>query len=131
MSMLDTINRKWSYKSERKDRWYILPVDTAKIEGDCEDYSLTVFCHHVCGGSLSNFLKAFVKGDAKMHFVMAKTQGGTRGGHAVLEVRGYGFIDNWSKAFISKDEMINTHHHVFKKKYWSITVFYRLLKAWL
>jgi hypothetical protein len=128
MNTLAKINKKWKYKGERKDRWYILPIDGETVEGDCEDYSLTVLFHHECKGDWKKFLKLFITGDAKMHFVMAKSGEG-RGGHAVLEYKPKGFIDNWSKKYISKSQMEKKHGHEFKKVFWFTTVFWRILKA--
>jgi len=130
MNTLAKINKKWKYVADKGDKWKILPIDGNTVEGDCEDYSLTVLFHHECKGDLKKFLKMFITGEAKLHYVLAKTNTPSqRGGHAVLEYKPKGFIDNWSKKYISKNQMEKKHGHIFKKKFWFTTVFYRLLKG--
>lgn len=124
---LNQINEKWEYKFDgRKDRWHVLDAKDPVIKGDCEDYSLTVLYYVVCDGDWKKFLKMIITGDAQIHFV--KTSQGI--GHAVMYVKDYGWIDNWSKKFIeTRSGHLNSFGHKHVKRFWFTTVLYRLAKG--
>lgn len=129
MKKLETINTKWDYKADKGDKWRVLDINKDAIEGDCEDYSLTVLYHFVCEGDWKNFLWYILSGKASMWYVEVDTDEPNRG-HAVMEVKHYGWIDNWSKAFLlRKEDMEILFDHKFKYKYNRLIVLLKLLKG--
>lgn len=127
MNTLETINTKWDYKADKGDKWRVLDINKDTIEGDCEDYSLTVLYHFVCEGDWKKFLWYILSGKASMWYVEVDTDEPNRG-HAVMEVKHYGWIDNWSKEFVlSKEIMINRYDHDFKYKFSRLQTLSKLL----
>lgn len=129
MNKLEVINTKWNYKADKGDKWRVLDINKDTIEGDCEDYSLTVLYYCICEGDWKKFLWYIVSGKAAMWYVEVDTDEPNRG-HAVMGVDHYGWIDNWSKDFLlTKKDMEETFDHKFKHKYNRIIVLLKLLKG--
>lgn len=105
------------------DTWSILSMSAdGKYYGDCEDFSLTTL-YLLKDKSLWKFVKAFVTGEAKMHFVITRTGGG----HAVMQYKDK-YIDNWSRKFTTKAQM-ERYGHNFKHTVWFPFVFFNLVKG--
>lgn len=83
------------------DQWRILKGD--KYEGDCEDFALSVLYYVICNESLLAFWRELIFGKAKIHYVS------NDGGHAVLQWNGK-YIDNWTKDWVSKEDMERLGH---------------------
>lgn len=128
MNILDIINMKWEYKPDNGDKWKVLDVFNYTIEGDCEDYSLTVLYHYICHSDWKRFLYYILSNKAQMHYVLSR--GDKTRGHAVMYVKGEGWIDNWSKKFLpAKSDMTKRFGHEFKYKFKRYEVLLRLLKG--
>lgn len=102
MDPIKLLNSKFKYKYDSRwfDRWRILDISQEKVEGDCEDYSLT-FVYLASDQSLRKFWKNLLLRKFSLHYV--KTPRGE--GHIVCKHNGL-YIDNIQKAFRTKDEYI-------------------------
>lgn len=96
------------YDKPNRDLWHILKPDEHGVyKGDCEDFALTVLWL-LCDKSRIKFWDELIFGDSKLCYVQSKS-----GGHAVLKV-GDQYIDNWTKEFVSKEEMEKLGHKFIK-----------------
>lgn len=95
--ILDTFNSLFEYKADQGDQWRIPKIVNGKILGDCEDYALGVLYYVIAEKSLFKFWWLLLT-KAKIHYVR------NNGGHAVLQLDGK-YIDNWTKEWVSKQEM--------------------------
>ena len=95
--ILDTFNSLFEYKADQGDQWRIPKIKNGKILGDCEDYALGVLYYVIAEKSLLKFWWLLLT-KAKIHYVR------NNGGHAVLQLDGK-YIDNWTKDWVSKQEM--------------------------
>lgn len=90
---IDAVNAKFKYKKDGAiDRWKVMD---SSMEGDCEDYALTISYLH--SGNWSKFFWRWMAGYYKMWFVTAPSGNG----HAVLEVEGK-FIDNFYRELVTE-----------------------------
>lgn len=94
------LNARFKYKAdETGERWKVL-TDSGEIEGDCEDYSLTLIW---LSCKRSWFL--FFVGIISLRFVIWYCRSPKDLGHAVMWVRGYGWTDNIKKGFVTKSDL--------------------------
>ena len=93
-SALADLNARFKYRSDRGESWKILK-GKASIFGDCEDYSLTLIWLAE-GKSLLRFWLALLTFKYVMFY--CKTPRGV--GHAILWVRGHGWVDNIQREFV-------------------------------
>ena len=120
------INKTWKYKYDKEqykvsDHWKIMKE--APYVGDCEDYSLTVL-YLISKKSWIKFWLHLFTFKAKICFVTTHTGGG----HAVLKF-GKLYIDNWSKKFVSKQEMEKLGHRFHPWRFLPTTVAIKMLLA--
>jgi len=99
----EKVKGKFKYKKDSKfgDPWKILDVSKSKIEGDCEDYSLTVLSL-IVGGGLIGVLNALFTKKASILFCV-DPQGEN---HHVLEYHKVGIVDNQEMKWLDKDDYI-------------------------
>ena len=101
MTTPDYVSQKFEYRPDvGGDRWRILKdiQHSRTVEGDCEDFALTVLWLEA-GKSMLNFWWMVLTFQAMIWYV--KTDGNV--GHAALWVRGKGWTDNikpyWSRKY--------------------------------
>ena len=104
---LTEFNRLYDYKYDPKGRdvWFVIKLNEQGLyRGDCEDYSLSVLYYVVCQGSWLKFWWLLVTFQAEL--CGCDTKGG---GHVVLR---YGdmYIDNWTKAWVEREDMEELGH---------------------
>ena len=109
---LQELNSTWAYKYDidqyaKREYWQIMK-DHPYV-GDCEDYALTLL-YLISGKSMWKFWFYLITGKAQIRRVITKNGGG----HAVLRF-GNMWADNWTKKFVSWEEMTKLGH---KKYYW-------------
>jgi predicted transglutaminase-like cysteine proteinase len=109
---LQELNSTWAYKYDidqyaSKEHWKIMKKHP--YVGDCEDYALTLL-YLISGKSMLKFWMYLITGKAQIRRVITKNGGG----HAVLRF-GDMWADNWTKKFVSSEEMAKLGH---KKHYW-------------
>ena len=107
---LEELNSSWAYKYDidqyaKREHWQIMKEHP--YVGDCEDYALTLL-YLISGKSMSKFWWNLISGKAQIRRVITKNGGG----HAVLRF-GDMWADNWTKKFVSWEEMAKLGH----KKY--------------
>jgi len=121
---LDDFNAsyKYEYDKPRKDRWRVPTLVDGKRRGDCEDYGLGVIYYVVANENIFKFLWLIASGRASVWYVKTWNDGG----HAVIEYNGL-YIDNWSKAWVSKDYMESEFAHTFYAQYHPVSVLLKLL----
>jgi hypothetical protein len=126
------LKNNWEYQYDKEayemlDLWRILKPDANGVyHGDCEDFGLT-WAFLECDSSYRKLFKAMVTGRVKVWYVLAGEQ---RGGHAVLEIDGM-FVDNWSKAPVSRHFMETVYGHDFQRTFPILSVLYKLIKGWV
>jgi len=109
---LKELNSSWAYKYDidqyaKREHWQIMK-DHPYV-GDCEDYALTLL-YLISGKSMWKFWWYLCTGKAQIRRVITKNGGG----HAVLRF-GKMWADNWTKKFVTWEEMEKLGH---KKYYW-------------
>lgn len=109
---LEELNSTWAYKYDidqyaKREYWQIMKEHP--YVGDCEDYALTLL-YLISGKSMWKFWFYLITGKAQIRRVITKNGGG----HAVLRF-GNMWADNWTKKFVSWEEMAKLGH---KKYYW-------------
>ena len=88
--------------------WFVIKLNEQGLyRGDCEDYSLSVLYYVVCQGSWLKFWWLLFTFQAELCGCDTKN-----GGHAVLRY-GDQYIDNWSKAWVTRDGMTDGLGHEF------------------
>lgn len=116
-----SVAKQFQYKKDGSfGRWSVLKKEP--LEGDCEDFSLTVLYRYY--GGFKPMLKDLWKRHAKIHTVQA-----SNGKHAVGEVSGQ-FFDNWTLRPMLKDEFVKETSHKFNKAYHPLYVFWKLTGYW-
>ena len=106
---LKDFTERYVYKYDPSyDQWRILPAND--LSGDCEDFALSVLYYVICEESLIKFWYELIFGKAKIHYV------NNDGGHAVLQWDGM-YIDNWTKEFVTREEMEKLGHKFHKTDY--------------
>lgn len=90
----------WTQKGTIGASWRIMKDTVGPLEGDCEDYALTVLWL-LCERSGLRFWKMLLKGDAKLYVALTQP-GNLLSAHAMLWVKGKGWIESthrtWSAA---------------------------------
>ena len=112
-SHVDHLNETWKYRYDDEQygtREYWTIIKEPPYEGDCEDYALTLLWL-MSGKSMINFWINLITMQAQLRRVI--TENG--GGHVVLRV-GNLYADNWTKEFVTWEEMESTCGH--KKHLW-------------
>ena len=109
---LKELNSSWAYKYDidqyaQREYWQIMKEHP--YVGDCEDYALTLL-YLISGKSMWKFWFYLITGKAQIRRVTTKNGGG----HAVLRF-GKMWADNWTKKFVTWEEMEKLGH---KKYYW-------------
>ena len=111
-----TFNSLYDYKYDPKgrDMWFVIkPNEQGAYRGDCEDYSLSVLYYVICQGSWLKFWWLLFTFQAEICGCQTKN-----GGHAVLR---YGdmYIDNWTKAWVEREDMEELGHDFWP---WNYTI---------
>ena len=111
---VDHLNQTWKYLYDTdqygsRDYWTIMKEPP--YEGDCEDYALTLLWL-MSGKSMVHFWFNIITMKVQLRRVI--TDNGKGGGHVVLKI-GNLYIDNWTKRFVSWEEMDKLGH---KKYLW-------------
>ena len=114
---LTEFNSLYDYKYDPKGRdvWFVIkPNEQGAYRGDCEDYSLSVLYYVVCQGSWLKFWWMLFTFQAEICGCQTKNGGG----HAVLR---YGdmYIDNWTKAWVEREDMEELGHKFWP---WHLTI---------
>lgn len=103
---IDAVNAKFQYRADEGiDRWEVMDSD---MQGDCEDYALTIAKMH--SEKWSTFLWRLL-GTRYYKIWYVKTKSGV--GHAVLEVEGQ-FIDNFYRKLVPEME-IHKFYFIFPR----------------
>ena len=124
---LTNFNNSYSYKYDPKgrDMWRVLkPNELGMYRGDCEDYSLSVLYYIICQGSWFRFWWMLLTFQVQLRYVTTKSGGG----HAVLRYKNQ-YIDNWTKAWVSKEEMEALGHQFSLYKFIPTTVAIKMMMA--
>ena len=113
---LTEFNSLYDYKYDPKGRdvWFVIkPNEQGAYRGDCEDYSLSVLYYVICQESWLKFWWLLFTFQAEI--CGCDTKGG---GHAVLR---YGdmYIDNWTKAWVEREDMEELGHKFWP---WNYTI---------
>lgn len=113
---LTEFNSLYDYKYDPKGRdvWFVIkPNEQGAYRGDCEDYSLSVLYYVICQESWLKFWWMLFTFQAEI--CGCDTKGG---GHAVLR---YGdmYIDNWTKAWVEREDMEELGHDFWP---WNYTI---------
>jgi hypothetical protein len=104
----------YKYDPEGRDVWFVIkPNEQGMYRGDCEDYSLSVLYYVVCQGSWLKFWWLLFTFQAELCGCDTKN-----GGHAVLRY-GDQYIDNWSKAWVEREDMEELGHKFWP---WHLTI---------
>lgn len=111
---VDHLNQTWKYLYDTDqygslDHWTIMKEPP--YEGDCEDYALTLLWL-MSGKSMVHFWFNIITMKVQLRRVI--TDNGKGVGHVVLKI-GNLYIDNWTKRFVSWEEMDKLGH---KKCLW-------------
>jgi hypothetical protein len=113
---LNEFNSLYDYKydPEGRDVWFVIKLnEQGMYRGDCEDYSLSVLYYVVCQGSWLKFWWLLFTFQAEICGCDTKN-----GGHAVLRY-GDQYIDNWSKAWVEREDMEELGHKFWP---WHLTI---------
>jgi len=113
---LTEFNGSYDYKYDPKGRdvWFVIKANEQGVyRGDCEDYSLSVLYYVVCQESWVKFWWLLFTFQAEI--CGCETKGGS---HAVLR---YGdmYIDNWTKAWVEREDMEELGHEFWS---WNYTI---------
>lgn len=92
-SALEDLNSRFVYRRDKGESWKILKT-AGRIDGDCEDYSLTLIWLAE-GKSIIRFWWALITFKYVIFYCMSPRDVG----HAILWVRGHGWIDNIQREF--------------------------------
>lgn len=114
---LTDFNNRYDYKYDPKgrDMWFVIkPNDEGIYRGDCEDYALSVLYYVICQESWLRFWWMLFTFQAEI--CGCETKNGR--GHAVLR---YGdmYIDNWTKAWVEREDMEELGHKFWP---WNYTI---------
>jgi hypothetical protein len=104
----------YKYDPEGRDVWFVIKLnEQGAYRGDCEDYSLSVLYYVICQGSWLKFWWLLFTFQAELCGCDTKN-----GGHAVLR---YGdmYIDNWTKAWVEREDMEELGHKFWP---WHLTI---------
>ena len=120
------LNETWKYLYDNdqygSDTWHI--IKEPPYEGDCEDYALTLLWL-MSGKSMVNFWINVFTMQAQLRRVIT-----TNGrGHVVLRI-GNLYIDNWTREFVTWEEMESQCGH--KKYLWMydpLLVVFKMVKS--
>lgn len=114
---LQTFLSLYQYKSDKTklDHWSIPKLINGKFEDDCDGLALGILYYVLAKESLLTFWFLLIFTDTKIIFV--KTSKGI--GHVVLRHKGL-YIDTYSKAWITKEQMLDYGH----KFHWSKMFFF-------
>jgi len=120
------LNKHWEYKYDKdqyasKDHWKVMTE--TPYHGDCEDYALTALWL-ICGKSWLVFWFKLFTFQAQLKLVHTKNGGG----HGVLRYKKK-YIDNWSKKFVTKEEMEELGHVFQPIRFLPTTVAIKMLMA--
>ncbi len=120
------LNNTWKYKYDsnqygKRDHWKVMKKPP--YEGDCEDYALTML-YLISEKSWFRFWFYLFTFKARICFVTTKNGGG----HGVLKFHKL-YIDNWSKKFVSKQEMEKLGHRFHPWRFLPTTVAIKMLVA--
>jgi hypothetical protein len=116
---LKHLNKHFQYEADAKywDAGNFMSPDTVPIKGDCEDYSFYVARYVLGDGSLNQFYKSLWQRNFEFWYVKTRTKGTRSGGgsHCILvDTKTTKCIDNWTKRFVSRDEMEELHDFQFR-----------------
>lgn len=89
------LNRRFSYRPDKGEYWQIL-TGAGPVQGDCEDYSLTLIWL-IEGQSMLRFWWALIR----FKYVIWHCTSPSGAGHAVLWMWGAGWTDNIQQRFLS------------------------------
>lgn len=103
-----------------REYWTTIPLGKV-MEGDCEDFSLTVL-RNLSGGGKWAMLKMLIKREATLHFVKVHKKDGTYAGHCVLEYNDL-FVDNNFRAWVSQEYMEKRGSYSFRYRYYLPMIF--------
>tara|TARA_B100002019_G_scaffold237890_1_gene212823 strand:+ start:638 stop:1039 length:402 start_codon:yes stop_codon:yes gene_type:complete len=120
------LNNTWKYRRDmdqygKKDYWKVMKKPP--YEGDCEDYALTML-YLISGKSWLKFWMYLFTFRAKLCLVTTKNGQG----HGVLKFRKM-YIDNWTKKFVTKEEMEAIGHKFHSWRFMPTTVAIRMFIA--
>jgi hypothetical protein len=105
------VGSRFRYKKDPKivDYWFVMDENDGIMNGDCEDFSLTVFWK-ACDESLFTFImNVFILHKYRLYF--SKTKTGER--HAIGYANGLWF-DNWTREALPREEFIaRTGHKIY------------------
>ena len=104
----------YKYDPEGRDVWFVIKLnEQGMYRGDCEDYSLSVLYYVICQESWLKFWWLLFTFQAEL--CGCDTKGG---GHVVLR---YGdmYIDNWTKAWVEREDMEELGHKFWP---WHLTI---------
>lgn len=101
---LDDLRERFLWTREKLDGWFLLDDPEGTLKGDCDDFALTALWI-MCGRSKIKMWWKVLTFRAVIWYCLSK-----RGnGHAVLWMKGHGWIDNmfpnWSKEFKHKNKV--------------------------
>ena len=98
---LQLLAKTFKYVADPKlDNWQIMSLTNP--EGDCDDYAVTAL-YIVCGGSLFKFWLDILT----LKAIFWHTTSPSGGPHLVLYYRGKGYIDNWDRKWVKKQELLD------------------------
>ena len=125
-SRLAVLNKHWEYKYDKdqyasRDHWKVMTK--APYYGDCEDYALTALWL-IGDKSWSKFWWRLFTFQAQLKLVHTKNGGG----HGVLRYKNM-YIDNWTKKFVTKEEMEKLGHVFQPVRFLPSTVAIKMLMA--
>ena len=87
---IKSLNRRFVYTPDRSDKWTILNDPKGKLNGDCEDYVLSVL-YRLAGEDIDEMYAMVKRKEAFL--VFTHTAPGKQHGHMMLWVKGLGWID--------------------------------------
>lgn len=123
---VDHLNETWKYRYDTeqygsRDHWTIMKEPP--YEGDCEDYALTLLWL-MSGKSMVKFWFNIITMRVQLRRVITKNGGG----HVVLRI-GNLYADNWTKKFVSWEEMEKLGHKKFLWMYDPLLVVTKMIMA--
>lgn len=117
---LTRLHERFTYKEDRLEEWQAL-ADSGPVEGDCEDFALTLI-KELEGG---RFWRPVLKGDYRVYFCRVKGDG-----HAVLfDTETQLVADNRNREWRTVP-WLRGHHYTGFERIGRIRLLLKLLHGW-
>lgn len=124
------VNQRFRYTADPRsfftDYWFVMQDRDGVMQGDCDDYAITVLWL-LCGGSFWQFVwNVLVLHQYRLHRV--RTRNGEY--HVVTQV-GNTWYDNWTRRAVSREQLFAETGHQYAMWYVSPVIAWFMTWGWL